>query len=664
MDLGLEWAGFETAWQVEINPFARDVLKKHWPDVPKFTDVRNCGKHNLEPVDIISGGYPCQDHSIAGKKRGLGTPDNPTERSGLWFEYKRIIRELRPRWVLIENVAQLLRTADGDTVLSAMEGIGYSCWPLVVGADILGAPHKRERAWILCRDRAHERPGIDAVTAVQWALPPECQRKMEGARERWDYWKGELGRGVGQGYFPATSTPTALQVVQGWLGGGRFHMTASGRARKLRRSGKDSSMPWAQEMLVRTVLQKNPMLVPTPETLEEFMGFPSGWTDLGVEPAGCPLGWACLADGEPDADAYATIRRGLRGIPDLKDRFRALGNAVVPQIPMSIGAYVQCYESHAALPAQAGTREFKEDNLSESFPAQDMSGPQTRAESARVGVGYESLDVEGTKKAFEELNGVLDKLATTVVQTLEQVVPCLAKMQSLLSQRGADRKKVLRRAGLPKWTQWAKTYAGKLDRSLRTVQDHIKHFRTQQAGVGGGLTGKAKSRGNGERLRLDGRQQVALVKAQLAANDLAAALKHGAEWQTPLAEYEKVAVAPASLDSYLDALSPEPDWKAVLANLVSALETCGDTLPVAAKNAMHAAQALLGGKGKTEATRTKPASPKATPCPADQCPVGEGGKLEKPDPACFPAAIAKDGTVMHGTGGWGVIDTAEAREAA
>ena len=87
--------------------------------------------------------------------------------------------------------------------------------------------------------------------------------------------------------------------------------------------------------------------------------------------------------------------------------------------------------------------------MAETFSENGMTGPQAHAEAARVQVGYESLDVNGTKKAYEELNGVLDKLATTVVQTLDQMVPDLAKMQSLLSQRGADRKKVLRRAGLP-----------------------------------------------------------------------------------------------------------------------------------------------------------------------------------------------------------------------
>jgi DNA-cytosine methyltransferase len=154
VDLGLEWAGFETAWQVEIDPFARRVLEKRWSDVPKFTDVRECGKHNLEPVNIISGGFPCVGISVAGKRRGLGTAGSPTQRSGLWFEYRRIIGELRPRWVLIENVSRLLETADAGTVLDGLEETGYSWWSRLIDAGALGAPHKRERTFILCHDDA------------------------------------------------------------------------------------------------------------------------------------------------------------------------------------------------------------------------------------------------------------------------------------------------------------------------------------------------------------------------------------------------------------------------------------------------------------------------------------------------------------------------------
>ena len=225
--------------------------------------------------------------------------------------------------------------------------------------------------------------------------------------------------------------------------------------------------------------------------------------------------------------------------------------------------------------------------------------------------------MNGTKKAYEELNGVLDRLAATVVQTLDQVVPYLAKMQSLLSQRGADRKKVLQRAGLPGWTHWAKAYAGKLDRSLRAIQDRIKQFRETRA-CG---TGKAKSGSNGERVRLDSRQQAALVKAQVAANDLVAALKNGADWQTPLSEYEKVAVTPARLDTFMNALSPEPDWKAILTGLVTTLEQYGDRLPIPVITALKSTQELLDGKAKSQPVAKSGASTKRHLVPKKQ----EGG---------------------------------------
>jgi hypothetical protein len=226
-------------------------------------------------------------------------------------------------------------------------------------------------------------------------------------------------------------------------------------------------------------------------------------------------------------------------------------------------------------------------------PAHDTNGPQTHAGTAPVESGYESLDVNGTKKIYEELNGVLDKLASTLVQTVDQAVPELAKMQSLLSQRGADRKKVLRQAGLPGWTQWAKTYAAKLDRSFRTIQDRIKQYRGSHASGTAGPTRKTEGSRKSERLKLDYRQQAALVKAQLAASDLVAALKKGADWQTPLAEYEKVAIAPAKLNSFMNTISPEPDWKGLLTELVTTLERYGDRIPIAVINQVHHVEKVL-----------------------------------------------------------------------
>lgn len=103
LELGLERAGMDLRWQVEINDYARKVLEKHWPTVDRSVhDVRTAGRANLAPVDVICGGFPCQDISIAGKGGGL-----KGSRSGLWFEFDRLIGELGPSFVVVENVSAL-----------------------------------------------------------------------------------------------------------------------------------------------------------------------------------------------------------------------------------------------------------------------------------------------------------------------------------------------------------------------------------------------------------------------------------------------------------------------------------------------------------------------------------------------------------------------------
>ena len=405
MDLGLDVAGFKIVWQVEKSPYCLRVLKKHWPDVPKFSDVRKCGKHNLEPVDVITGGYPCQDHSIAGKGRGLGTPDNPTDRSGLWFHYLRNVRELRPRWVLVENVYRLLRTKDGDKVVYGIEDENYSCWPLVLDAAILGAPHWRQRAWILCR-RNDPVLGFDfeAARAERWSLARECRVALKAAQEIWDCWKRELS-GPNREHSDRVTTPTATAILEPDWPGARLWPAASGRPRKLMNNGSDSSMSWILEMAVRASTQGNDNLAPTPEKCEEFMGFPRGWTDLGT-------------NGDKDA-AWEKMRRKIFGPRYWRDRFRALGNAVVPQIPMLFGSFIQEYESRAAavrsssahpditLPAYvvsyAGAGDSKEGSMSENLPEQEMSKPE--AGQAPAGSVTGSADAGAHQPERDGLNG-------------------------------------------------------------------------------------------------------------------------------------------------------------------------------------------------------------------------------------------------------------------
>lgn len=141
--LGLERAGMTCKWQVEIDPYATAVLRKHWPDVPKHDDVRTFPPQGDWGVDIICGGFPCQDISYAGKGAGLAGA-----RSGLWHEFARVIGELRPRYVVVENVAALL-TRGMDAVIGTLSTLGYDAEWHVIPASAVGAPHRRERVWIV-----------------------------------------------------------------------------------------------------------------------------------------------------------------------------------------------------------------------------------------------------------------------------------------------------------------------------------------------------------------------------------------------------------------------------------------------------------------------------------------------------------------------------------
>lgn len=121
-DLGLERAGMSCRWQVEIDPWCRKVLTKHWPHVQKYGDIRELRGDKLEPVNLICGGFPCQPHSLAGKRKA-----SQDERD-LWGGFANIIKRVNPRWVLVENVPGLLSSEDGryfGRILRELATLGY-----------------------------------------------------------------------------------------------------------------------------------------------------------------------------------------------------------------------------------------------------------------------------------------------------------------------------------------------------------------------------------------------------------------------------------------------------------------------------------------------------------------------------------------------------------
>ena len=165
LDLAAEAAGFVTVGQCEWADYPTKVLEKHWPDVPRWRDIRTLTKESfyaktgLRTVTVISGGFPCQPFSVAGKQGGK------EDDRYLWPEMLRVIRELRPRWVLGENVPGLINLAL-DTVLSDLDCEGYTAQTFVVPACGVDAPHKRDRCFIV----AHAVNGSGAVRG-DWKLP-------------------------------------------------------------------------------------------------------------------------------------------------------------------------------------------------------------------------------------------------------------------------------------------------------------------------------------------------------------------------------------------------------------------------------------------------------------------------------------------------------------
>lgn len=166
--LGLErTGGFETVAFCEIEEFPRRVLAKHWPEVPCYDDVRTLTADALErdgiAVDVICGGFPCQDVSLAGRRDGIDGL-----RSGLWSEYARLIRELRPKFAIVENTPGLLSAGFGR-VLGDLASVGYDAWWDCIPACHVGANHERDRLWLVAYNGSEQHEGYSDALRRQVA---------------------------------------------------------------------------------------------------------------------------------------------------------------------------------------------------------------------------------------------------------------------------------------------------------------------------------------------------------------------------------------------------------------------------------------------------------------------------------------------------------------
>jgi DNA (cytosine-5)-methyltransferase 1 len=224
LDLGLERAGLECRWQVEIDDYARRVLAKHWPDVRRWDDVRTFPPDPVEDwsVDLICGGFPCQDISHVGRRAGIDG-----ERSGLWSEFERTVRLLRPRYVLVENVPSLLVRGMGR-VLGNLASLGFDAEWAVLPASRFGAPHFRERIFILAYSDGF---GCQTISDEARLRLPSLHKGIAGhvgpmgGAEQWSLPRpiGAIPMGVGNG-IPSgldrirTLGNAVVPQVAEWLG--------------------------------------------------------------------------------------------------------------------------------------------------------------------------------------------------------------------------------------------------------------------------------------------------------------------------------------------------------------------------------------------------------------------------------------------------------------
>ena len=261
LDLAAEWAGFRTVGQCEFADYPTKVLEKHWPDVPRWRDIRTLTKESfyektgLRTVDIISGGFPCQPFSVAGERRG------EDDDRYLWPEMLRVIRELRPAWVLGENVAGLANMAL-DTVLSDMEDEGYQTRAFMVPACGVGAPHRRYRFAIIgCRDVDDTVCGRCPWYERRKELPQLADR-FEGAAESG---LGGVADGIREAIHPTDADGDGERQQRRGdrqiCGGGHYRGNLS-ELLELTPAGLAGRM--------------------NPEWTEWFMGYPIGWTELNA----------------------------------------------------------------------------------------------------------------------------------------------------------------------------------------------------------------------------------------------------------------------------------------------------------------------------------------------------------------------------------------------
>jgi DNA (cytosine-5)-methyltransferase 1 len=318
--IGLERAGFETVAFCEIEPYAQKVLRKNWPGVPIYDDVRTITAERLASdgigVDVITGGFPCQDISVAGNQAGIqdGT------RSGLWSECARLLGELRPRYAIFENVTNLLNGERGawfKRVLWDISAVGYDAEWHCIPASALGAHHHRDRVWIIAYPNSGKQSvGVDGSELKGSSEITSARQEPSGRRSSEQDMADTNDNGSSSTEESRGATPRGDNSEAGQE---QASESEGLRATRINEDVADTIYPrlqrgihWRQDQRWKSQL---------------------GHPRCGGSAYGQPTEnqW----DTEPD------VGRVANGVPLRAHRLKCLGNAVVPPIPELIGRAIR-----------------------------------------------------------------------------------------------------------------------------------------------------------------------------------------------------------------------------------------------------------------------------------------------------------------------------------
>lgn len=293
LDLAAEWAGFQTVGQVELKEYPYKVLCQHWPDVPKWRDIKDVTSESIRRAGIaqsptvLSGGFPCQPFSTAGQRRGA------EDDRFLWPEMLRVVQELRPSWIVGENVAGIINMALDD-VCSDLESAGYSCRAFVIPAAATGAPHLRQRVFVVANTGGGT-GGSEGSTACTLG---------EDARSWCDALCSSLRQPTGKPSEDVADSESERRekISLSVFGGGPLKTDPD-----IEWGGTTPANPAGVRLKARSERERR--------GAEEKRRLPEPISRDGLRQ------WVC----EPGMD------RVVDGAPDWVDRVEALGNAVVPQ---------------------------------------------------------------------------------------------------------------------------------------------------------------------------------------------------------------------------------------------------------------------------------------------------------------------------------------------